>query len=384
MKSLYLGISARWKSWFPLQIQALVALAKIPANPSVLAPKKSSLEGTNRTRARAGLAVSTESAELAPRLCLPLNPGLNPIFLEAWDFPEGSASFRAALGLPSDERLLHTHFCRNRSRWQEPTFLEEAHQDPFLGSVVHRPRRCREGEGSASCSPLSFGEGQLSPLPCNVKPDEKNPLASPLHAPWLWWCFLHRRQGISCKGWTRCRQPPGWAGALCEPGWWAARCSAPCKHQPGIRGGARALPSRPSSSLRQQPQRMCRGKVTGRPHGSAAGAGRASSTGAPSGTIRAGRPAASRAPAATVAKAFFPLFSYLFAQKGNFKGGVTKGESVESSFCAQDSEIWETPTHFRAGYHVGSGAASIPPSSDQIPPGTLQTQEDLVPLRWVR
>ena len=59
----------------------------------------------------------------------------------------------------------------------------------------------------------------------------------------------------------------------------------------------------------------------------------ASPTGAPSGTGRAGGPATSRDPAATVVKAFFPLLSHLFAQKGNFKEGVRKGGSAQR-FCS--------------------------------------------------
>ena len=160
----------------PPQLQALVAPAKIPANPSVLPPpQKSSLEGTNRARARAGLAASTVSAGLAPRLRLALNPGLNPTVLEAWDFLEGSACFQAALGLPSDERLLHTHFCRIRSRWQEPDFLGRGPPGPVSRKRgAPALRCCGQGRAPLPASTLSFGEGQLSPLPCNEKTDEKN------------------------------------------------------------------------------------------------------------------------------------------------------------------------------------------------------------------
>jgi len=139
---------------------------------------------------------------------------------------------------------------------------------------------------------------------------------------------------------------------------------------------AQSLPSRPPPGRRP-------GKPSGAGLGWASGAGPASRSIAHGRLAKLAAPAASRDPTAAIMKAFFPLFRYLFAQNGNSKG-VLKGIRVESPVCAQDSEILGTPTRFRAGYHLGSGAALVPPGSDLIPPGTLRTLEDFVALRPVR
>lgn len=99
----------------PPQSQALVAPAKIPGKPSVLFPKKSSLEGTNTTGPRAGPAGSTVSAGLAPRLRLALNPGVKPVLWEAWGFPEGSSCSRQRWG----SRWMSV-CCRTRPGGQRP------------------------------------------------------------------------------------------------------------------------------------------------------------------------------------------------------------------------------------------------------------------------
>lgn len=92
----------------------------------------------------------------------------------------------------------------------------------------------------------------------------------------------------------------------------------------------------------------------------------ASPVGAPAGTRRAGRPVASRDPTATVVKAIF--FLYLL-KRAILKKALERGSVLLlHPFCAQDLEIRTPQPVLRAGYHTGSGAAPIPPSSDQPDP----------------
>lgn len=110
----------------------------------------------------------------------------------------------------------------------------------------------------------------------------------------------------------------------------------------------------------------------------------ASPVGAPAGTGRAGRPVASRDPTATVVKAIFFLS---LLKRAILKKALEWGSMLLlNPFCAQDLEIRTPQPILRAGYHTRSGVAPIPPSTDQIPPGTSQTHEGLValrPVRWV-
>lgn len=117
----------------------------------------------------------------------------------------------------------------------------------------------------------------------------------------------------------------------------AARCSAPRKQQPGTRGLAQAFPPQQPPASTSSHGRCATGRCRGEPPDPRpvwlSGAGSAP-TGAASGTGQAGGLSTSQDPAATAVKAFSPLFSYLFAEKGNLNKSVRKRGSAPPFLCS--------------------------------------------------
>lgn len=214
---------------------------------------------------------------------------------------------------------------------RSPAFLEEAPQDPFLGSTPHRPRAAA-GRGRLRFLPMRFPSRRDSfPLFFSrKKPDEKNSSQSSPCSP-ASATFSPSLEGVFLRG-----SHPGQAA----PGLGRTPLQEGDRVTPRIcgRGGRAGLALHPA----------------------------ASPVGAPAGTGRAGRPVASRDPTATVVKAIFFLS---LLKRAILKKALERGSMLLlNPFCAQDLEIRTPQPILRAGYHTRSGAAPIPPAQTRSLP----------------